>query len=180
MLPQAADQLVPRLCDRLRRADLSEEWPSNPSGILSALARLGDPTTLPVVTETLGAAAGRDNGNVVRAALEVLRALGPAAAPALARIRSMSTAEDIRTRSAVVAALWTVGGDPDEVMPLALALLDTSALPEAADVLGRIGPPAAAALPRFLEVLPHGHESARSSLGRSAGGASELSTATRS
>src|SRR5262249_51855649 len=127
MLPQAADQLVPRLCDRLRRADLSEEWRPSASGILSALAKLGDLTLLPVITETLAAAAERKNWDVMQSALKALRAFGPAAAPALARIRSVAAVDDTWTRSAAVATLWAVGGDLDEVMPLALALLDTYA-----------------------------------------------------
>lgn len=158
MLPRAADQLVPRLCDRLRRADLSEQWPSNAGGILSALAKLGDPTALATITFVLTAAAERQNWTVMRAALGALRALGPAAAPALAEIRSVVAVDDTWTRSAAITTLWTVGGHRDEVMPLALALLDTFALRDAADVLGQIGPPAAAALPRLRELLADNYE----------------------
>lgn len=157
MLPQAADQLVPRLYDRLR-ADLSEKWRPNASGVLSALAKLGDLTPLPVITETLAAAVERKNWDVARSALGALRAFGPMAAPALAQIRSVAAVDDTWTRSAAVAALWAVGGDFDEVMPIALALLDTCALRDAADVLGQIGTPAAAALPRLRELLTDGYE----------------------
>ncbi|GLY02366.1 hypothetical protein [Actinoplanes sp. NBRC 101535] len=152
-LPQAADQLVPRLHDRLRDADLSEKWPSEANGILSALTRLGDPSALPIVTETLVAAARQQNWDVTRSALTALHALGPAATSALAEIRSVIAVEDTWTRAAAVTTLWAVSGDRDEVMPAALALLETFALREAADVLGRIGPPAAAALPRLRELL---------------------------
>ncbi|MEE6262857.1 hypothetical protein [Plantactinospora sonchi] len=152
-LPQAAEQLVPRLRDRLSNVDLSKEWPSNPSGILSALAKLGDLSALPTITETLTAAAERRNWDVVKAALTALRAFGPAAAPALAAIRPMVAVDDTWTRSEAVSTLWAVGGDRDEVLPLALALLDTFALRDAAEVLGQIGPPAAAALPRLRELV---------------------------
>ncbi|MEV4139950.1 hypothetical protein AB0J72_48295 [Dactylosporangium sp. NPDC049742] len=158
MLPQAADQLAPRLCDRLRRADLSEKWQPSASGILSALAKLGNLTPLSLITETLAAAAERKNWDVVRSALEALRAFGPVAAPALPQIRSVAGVDDTWTRSAAVTTLWAVGGDLDEVMPLALALLDTYALRDAADVLGQIGSPAAAALPRLRELLADGYE----------------------
>lgn len=158
-LPQAADQLVPRLCDRLCRADLSEGWPSDPGGVLSALAKLGDPTALTMITDALAAAVERQNWTVVQAALEALRAFGPAAAaPALAGIRSVVAVDDTWTRSAAVTTLWAVGGARDEVMPLALALLETFALRDAADVLGQIGPPAAAALPRLRELLADNYE----------------------
>lgn len=150
--PQAAEQLLPRLRDRLRRADLSEEWPSNPTGTLSALARLHDLTALPMITARLVAAAEQENWEVVRSTLGALRAFGPAAMPALAEIRSVLAVDDTWTRSAAVATLWAVGGDHDEVMPLCLELFDTFALTEAVDVLGQIGPPAQAALPRLREL----------------------------
>ena len=158
LLPHAADQLVPRLCDRLGRADLSATPYSSASGILSALAKLADPTSLPLITDILAAAAERNNWNVVQSALRALDAFGPAAAPALAQIRSMAAADDTWTRSAAVTTLWAVGGDFDEVMPLALALLDTFAVGDAADLLGRIGPPAAAATPHLRDLLTNDYE----------------------
>lgn len=117
--------------------------------MLSALAKLRDVTSLPVITETLATAAERSNWDVMKSALAALEAFGPVAAPALPQIRSVAAADDPWTRSAAVATLWAVGGDRDEVMPLALALLDTFAIADAADVLGKIGPPASAALPRL-------------------------------
>lgn len=155
-LPQAADQLAPRLVDRLRGADLSSDWPSN--AILSALTRLAHPCALPVVTDTLAATAEQQNWAVVQSALAALRAVGPAAASALPEIRSVVAADDTWTRAAAVTTLWAVGGDRDEVLPLALALLDTYAQREAADVLGEIGQPAAEALPRLRELLTADYE----------------------
>lgn len=95
---------------------------------------------------------------MVRAALQAMEAFGPTAAPALAKIRSVIAVDDTWTRSAAVTTLWAVGGDHDEVLPLARALLDTFALRDAADVLGQIGSPAAAALPRLRELLADTYE----------------------
>lgn len=158
MLPQAAEQLVPRLCDRLRRADLSEQGPSSVGAILSALATLGDPTAVPVITGTLTAAVDRKNWHAAQSALRALRALGQVAASALPQIRSVTAVDDTSSRAAAVTTLWAVGGDRDEVMPLARALLDTFAVRDAADVLGQIGPPAAAALPRLRERLSDSYD----------------------
>ncbi|MFI6354659.1 HEAT repeat domain-containing protein [Streptomyces sp. NPDC050743] len=72
--------------------------------------------------------------------------------------RSLTAATHAHVRPAAVAALWAVGGDPAEVMPLLLGLLDDGIVSEAADVLGEIGPPAAAALPRLRELLTDDYE----------------------
>ncbi|MFI1075981.1 HEAT repeat domain-containing protein [Streptomyces puniciscabiei] len=67
----------------------------------------------------------------------------------------------ISSSEAVGAALWVVGGDLAEVMPLLLSLLDdriTFRISDAADVLGEIGPPASAALPRLRGLLTHDYE----------------------
>jgi HEAT repeat protein len=81
-LPKAANQeLVPRLCDRLRRVDLARqraEMSARPT--LSALAALGDQAALPVITETLQAAVRHEQRQTTYSALETLRAFGPAAA----------------------------------------------------------------------------------------------------
>ncbi|MET8637348.1 HEAT repeat domain-containing protein [Streptomyces sp. NPDC004680] len=161
-LPQAADQLVPRLCDHLRRIDLSRQWTEmSANSILSALAMLGDPVALPVMVDTLGAAVRHEQNGVTGSALEALSAFGPAAADARDRIRSLTTATDTHIRPAAVAALWAVGGDPAEVMPLLLGLLDddiTFWISDAADLLGEMGPSASVALPRLRALLTHGYE----------------------
>ncbi|MGX1274706.1 HEAT repeat domain-containing protein [Streptomyces phaeoluteigriseus] len=62
---------------------------------------------------------------------------------------------------AAVAALWAADGDLAEVMPLLLGLLDdpiTFRISDAADLLGEIGPPASAALPRLQGLLTHEHQ----------------------
>ncbi|MER6631079.1 HEAT repeat domain-containing protein [Streptomyces sp. NPDC000987] len=161
-LPQSADQLVPRLGDHLRRIDFSRQWNEmSANAILTALAALGDPAAVPVVADTLGAAVRHEQHGVTRSALKALGVFGPAAAGAQETIRSLTTATDAHVRPAAVAALWAVGGDLAEVMPLLLVLLDdpiTFRINDAADLLGEIGPPAAAALPRLRNLLTHDYE----------------------
>ncbi|MFL9659575.1 HEAT repeat domain-containing protein [Streptomyces sp. PB17] len=161
-LPQAADELVPRLGDHLRRIDLSQQWNEmSANAILAALAALGDPAAVPAVVDTLGTAVRHEQHGVTRSALKALGAFGPAAGEALDTIRSLTTATDAHVRPAAVAVLWTAGGDLAEVMPLLLALLDDSItfrISDAADLLGEIGPPASAALPRLRNLLAHDYE----------------------
>ncbi|MYQ96734.1 HEAT repeat domain-containing protein [Streptomyces sp. SID4946] len=161
-LPQEAAQLVPRLCSHLRRIDLSQQWTEmSVNAILATLAALGDPAAVPVVVDTLGAAVRHEQHGVTRSVLKALGAFGPAAAGARETIRSLTTATDAHVRPAAVAALCAVDGDLAEVMPLLLDLLDdriTFRISDAADLLGKIGPPAAAALPRLRSLLTHDYE----------------------
>ncbi|OIJ85366.1 hypothetical protein BIV25_44145 [Streptomyces sp. MUSC 14] len=115
-LPQAADQLVPRLCDHLRRIDLSQQRTEmSANALLSVLSALGDPAAVPAVGDTLGAAVRHDQHGVMRSALKALGAFGPAATGARDTVRSLTTATDAQVRPAVVAALWAVGmRDADE------------------------------------------------------------------
>ncbi|WP_217133252.1 HEAT repeat domain-containing protein [Streptomyces sp. AC558_RSS880] len=162
-LPQAAGQLVPRLCDRLRRVDVTQEWSEmSARALLSALAALGDATTaVPAVTETLEQAVRHERWHLTCSALAALKKFGSAAAPARETVRALTSASDAHVKPAAVAALWAVGGDREEVMPLLHDLLDDSItfrIGDAADMLGEIGPPAAAALPRLRELLAHGYD----------------------
>jgi HEAT repeat protein len=161
-LPQAADQLVPRLCDHLCRLDLSQQSAEmSANAILSALAALGEAAAVPVVVDTLGAAVRHGQHGVTRSALKTLGAFGPAAVGARDTIRPLTTATDAHVWPAAVAALWAVGGDLAEVMPLLLGLLDdgiTFRISDAADLLGEMGPPASVALPRLRNLLTHGYE----------------------
>ncbi|WP_405625587.1 HEAT repeat domain-containing protein [Streptomyces sp. NBC_00016] len=161
-LPQAADQLAPRLCDHLRRIDISQQWNEmSANAILAALAALGDAAAVPVVVDTLGAAVRHEQHGVMRSALKALGAFGPAAAAARDTIRALTTATDAHVRPAAVAALWAVDGDLAEVLPLVLHLLDdriTFRISDAADLLGEIGPPASVALPRLRNLLTHDYE----------------------
>lgn len=160
-LPHAADELVPRLCNHLRRLDLSQEWTKmSANALLAALAALGDPAAIDTILDALDAAVRHEQHGVTASALKALTAFGPAAG-AHETIRSLTTHTDAHIRPAAVAALWAVGGDLAEVMPLLLALLDDSItfrISEAAYVLGEIGTPASAAMPRLREHLTHGYE----------------------
>ena len=161
-LPQAADELVPRLGDHLLRIDLCQQWTEmSADAILATLAALGDPAAVPAAVDALGAAVRHEQHGVTQAALKALAASGPAAAEALDTIRSLTTATDAHVRPAAVAALWSVGEDLTEVMPLLLNLLDdpiTFRISDAAALLGEIGPPASVALPRLRNLLSHDYE----------------------
>ena len=157
-LPKSASkELVPRLCDYLGRVDLARHWAEMKARpALSALAALGDQAALPVITETLTTAVRHQQWQAACHALAALGAFGSAAAPALGEIRPLTAASDDRVRPAAVTALWAIGADLGEVMPLLHDLLTRRAgfgVRAAADVLGQIGPPAAAALPRLRELL---------------------------
>ncbi|MEV7394582.1 HEAT repeat domain-containing protein [Streptomyces sp. NPDC091215] len=161
-LPRAANELVPRLCDHLRRIDLSRQRTEmSANAILSALAVLGDLAAVAVVADTLGAAVSMGQHNITQSALKALGAFGPAAAGAQDSIRSLTTATDAHVRPAAVAALWAVGGDLSEAMPLLLGLLDgpiTFHIGDAAGLLGEMGPPASIAMPRLRDLLTHDYE----------------------
>ncbi|MFB7288808.1 hypothetical protein [Actinacidiphila glaucinigra] len=68
-------------------------------------------------------------------------------------MRGPARADDPAVRMAAAATLWAAEGDPAEVVPLPDDLLDTHRQREGADVLARIGPPAARALPRLRSML---------------------------
>mgnify|MGYP003945563153 FL=1 len=122
-LPQAAEELVPRLGEHLRRLDLSQEWTTmSANALLAALAALDDPAAIEVVVDTLGTAQRHEQHGVTTSVLKTLGAFGPAAAGARETIRALTTHTDAHVRPAAVAALWAVGGDPAEVMPLLLGL----------------------------------------------------------
>ncbi|WP_042379423.1 hypothetical protein [Streptacidiphilus melanogenes] len=150
--------------DALRMSgDLMRAWRGDHTSLITlvALASLGDPAALPVVHDTLTTAVGIAQWGIACSALETLRAFGPAAAPALAEIRALTGSTDAHVRPAAVAALWAVGRDHEEIMPLLLDLLDdtiTFRISDATEVLGQIGAPAAAALPRLRSLLTHEYE----------------------
>lgn len=124
----------------------------------SSVQHLGDPAAVTAVVDALGTAIHHDQHGITRSALKALAAFGRAAAGARDTIRSLTTAGDAHSRPAAVTALWAVGGDLAEVMPLLLGLLDdriTFRIDDAADLLGEIGPPASAALPRLRNLLTH-------------------------
>ena len=158
-LGQAAAEFVPRLCDHLRRVDLAGQWARmSAQPLLSALSGLGDAAAVPCVADVLAAAVRHEQNDVACAALTTLTAFGLAAAPALATIRSLTGAGDSQVRAAAVVALQSAGG-PAETLARELLAGDLwFQLTAAADVLGAIGTPAAAALPRLWELLTHSYD----------------------
>jgi len=85
----------------------------------------------------------------VPVALHVLEGMGAAAQPAAPEVRPFLDRPDPSTRLAAARALWAMTGDPDRVVPSLVAELqgrprDATA---AAKLLGKIGPPAEAAVP---------------------------------
>lgn len=158
MRPAAAD-LVPRLTRCLANADFSQQWAGvGPGTLVSALAALRNPTVIPAITDTVTAAVRHEEWRIAVSALEVLASLGALAASALMVVRPLADAEDVDVRVAATAALWELEGDPENVVPRLHDLLDSYRQHEAADVLGRIGPPAATVLPRLRKMLTAGYE----------------------
>jgi hypothetical protein len=159
-LTTGADQLVPMLSRYLADIDLTDpRQGSVASAIVSSLAELGDPAALPVLTATLRSAAQQDSSSITDSVLAALGTFGPAAMSALDTIRTFATAD--QTRSSAVVALWAVGRDSTDVLPLLHGLLHEGnpfEMADAADVLGEIGPPAEAAVPRLRVLLTHNYE----------------------
>ncbi|MDR7323706.1 MULTISPECIES: HEAT repeat domain-containing protein [Catenuloplanes] len=161
-LPGAAGRLVPRLLARLRRIDPADPRASRPgSALVSALSALGDPAAVPAIAGFLSATGSAEDSSSVRAALSALRAFGPAAAPALDAVRTVAATRDRYLGQEALAALWAIGRDRHELLPLLLdALADDAAyaVRTVGEALGEIGPPAAAALPRLRELLNHDYD----------------------
>ncbi|WP_086819011.1 HEAT repeat domain-containing protein [Allokutzneria sp. NRRL B-24872] len=156
----AADRLVPMLGRRLADVELTDpRWESTASTILRSLAELGDPAALPVLTTTLGSAVRQGVSSTTRAALAAVSAFGPDAASTVDTIRSLTT--DDQVRSSAIAALWAIGRDHTDVVPLLHDLLrqgNTAEMMDAANVLSEIGPPATAVVPRLRDLLTHDYE----------------------
>ncbi|MFJ1936625.1 HEAT repeat domain-containing protein [Kitasatospora sp. NPDC088160] len=157
-LPQAAGKLLPRLTRRLAEADFSQDWyRSDVRALVAALRRLGDPAAVPVLTAAVTASVEQEQWHTAAVALLALSSIGSAAATALETVRTLTDTDDPNLRFAAAKALWHIESDPAEAVPLLTALLDTGKDSDAADVLGRIGAPAADALPRLRQMLQAGH-----------------------
>ncbi|MFC0540530.1 HEAT repeat domain-containing protein [Kutzneria chonburiensis] len=160
-LTAAADQLVPRLIHQLAGIDLTAQhlhWGA--SGIMRALAELGDPTAVPALVDTLRSASEQDDSSSMSSALVALARFGPAARSGLDLVRTLAGGD--QARADAIATLWAIGRDVDEVVPLLYSLLHddhhTSKLTTAADVFAEIGPAAVAAVPRLRALLAHDYD----------------------
>ncbi|MFD0279776.1 HEAT repeat domain-containing protein [Kitasatospora sp. NPDC127111] len=161
-LPQASGELLPRLSRRLADADFSQDWYwSDACALVAALRRLGDPAAVPALTTALTTAVRQEQWRGAAAALSALARFGTDATSALETVRPLADAEDLDLRLAAAEALWALERDPADSVPRLTALLDTHKQQDAADVLGRIGAPAAAALPRLRQILRAGHDGTR-------------------
>lgn len=158
-LSAAAEELVPKLARLLAEADLSKQWPeTNTGALISALAELRHPAGLPALTHAVSAAARHEYWSTATSAVNALASFGPGAAPALMVIRPLTDAADVNLRAAAATAVWELGRDAAESVPILEALLDSHCNRDAADALGRIGPPARTALPRLRDLLDDGYE----------------------
>ncbi|MFE7587789.1 HEAT repeat domain-containing protein [Kitasatospora sp. NPDC057512] len=155
-LPQAAGELLPRLTRRLADADFSWPWGSA-TALMAALNGLGDPAAVPALTTALTTAVEQEQWQTAGAALYALGSIGTGAASALETVRPLVDAQDTDLRFAAVKALWDIECNPADAVPRLTALLDTSKDQDAADVLGRMGGSAAAALPRLRQLSETGH-----------------------
>ncbi|WP_331733624.1 HEAT repeat domain-containing protein (plasmid) [Embleya sp. NBC_00888] len=154
-LRAVADELVPRLSRRLVDIDLARQRSAMSAGaVVHALAELGDPAAVDAITAFAGAAVRHERWNTAASAVDALASFGTAAAPALGVVRPLADAADVNVRAAATAALWALERDPADVVPRLEKLLDSERNHATIDVLGRIGPPARAVLPR-LRAMSH-------------------------
>lgn len=153
-LPQAAAELTPRLIRLLADIDHSREWPDvSPTSLASALAALGDPTAVPALADAIAAAVQRGQWRTAAPILKALASFGPRAVTALETVRPLVEVQDQGTRTTAISALWELERRPEHVVPLLQRLLDDKRNFDAVNLAGRIGPPAAAVLPRLRQML---------------------------
>lgn len=153
-LPQSAAELTPRLVRRLADIDHSREWPDvSPVTLASALAKLGDPAAVPALTEAVQAAVRHKQSRTAEPVLKALASFGTRAASALDVVRPLTDAENVSLRTAAAGAVWELERRSENIVPLLERLLDDHRNFDAIDLAGRIGPPAAAALPRLRQIL---------------------------
>ncbi|MEV6196558.1 HEAT repeat domain-containing protein [Streptomyces sp. NPDC051920] len=153
-LPQCARELTPRLIRRLADVDHSREWPDvSPTSLASALAQLGDPAAVPALAETVQAALRHKQWPTAAPVLKALASFGTRAASALDTVRPLTDADNASVRTAAAGAVWELERRSENVVPLLERLLDDRRNFDAIDLAGRIGPLAAAVLPRLRKIL---------------------------
>ncbi|MET7385971.1 HEAT repeat domain-containing protein [Streptomyces sp. NPDC005529] len=146
-LGPAALPLAPLLRERLADVPLDDaDTFGRAAPLLSALGDLRHAAAVPEVLRLLHGAPRdlRMGDSLVRALTEALGAFGPAAREAIPTLRELLSGDD---PVAAAAALWSVEGDAETVLPPLLRALDLpgSSRP-AASALARMGPAAGAAL----------------------------------
>ncbi|MDX3186445.1 HEAT repeat domain-containing protein [Streptomyces sp. ME02-7008A-1] len=157
-LSGAANDLTPRLSRLLAEVDFLDPSQSMSAGALvSALGQLAGPMDARALTSAITATVCHKQWHMAVSALNALASLGPAGACALEVVRPLADARDVNVRAAATAALWELEGDAGRVVPRLVELLESHRHHEVADVLGRIGPAAAPALPRLRKMLTADH-----------------------
>ncbi|MEU8762701.1 HEAT repeat domain-containing protein [Streptomyces sp. NPDC048659] len=153
-LPECAADLAPRLIRRLADVDHSRQWPDiSPATLAFALAKLGDPTAVPALAETVRAAVRHKQGRTAEPVLKALASFGSRAASVLDVVRPLTDSDDDALSTAAAGAVWELERRPESVVPLLEHLLDDHRNFDAIDLAGRIGPGAAAVLPRLRQIL---------------------------
>ncbi|MFI1442151.1 HEAT repeat domain-containing protein [Streptomyces fructofermentans] len=153
-LPQAAAELTPRLIRCLTDVDHSREWPDiSPTASASALAALGDPSAVPALADAVSSAVRHKQWRTAAPILKALTRFGTSAATTLDTVRPLAEAEDVETRTAAASAIWELERRPESVVPLLQRTLGAERNFDAINLAGRIGPPAAAVLPRLRQML---------------------------
>ncbi|MGW3327483.1 hypothetical protein [Streptomyces virginiae] len=108
---------------------------------------------MPALTDAVRAAVQRKQWRTAASLLNSLASFGTRARSALAVVLPLAEADDTEVRTAAGGALWEIERRPESAVPLLEGLLDHGRNFDAIDVLGRIGPPAAAVLPRLRQML---------------------------
>jgi HEAT repeat protein len=91
-------------------------------------------------------------------AADALGDIGPNAKPAVPSLRALLPTAKGYDKLCISEALWKIEGDPQLVVPSLIELLHDDFGPirrDAASILGRIGPPAKAAVPVLIETVQH-------------------------
>lgn len=108
---------------------------------------------MPALTDALRSAVRHKQWRTAAPLLKALASFGTRAVAALETVRPLTEVDDQETRTAATSAVWEIERRPEHVLPLLQRLLDGKRNFEAIDLAGRIGPPAAAVLPRLRHLL---------------------------
>ncbi len=147
--PEAAAQAAPIVIDILEN-----KKPQQPASYVAALGHYGT-NSIPAIPLLIKYAQENDSTPLVNNALSSLGNIGPAAISAKPLLLSLLSSPD-RLRITAAIALWQVDSNElNHVLPTLLADISAArpqGLNHSITILGRMGPPAAAAVPRLLEI----------------------------
>ncbi|MGW5781121.1 PBS lyase [Streptomyces sp. NPDC003863] len=150
-LGPSAAMLAPLLTRRLAEVELDERLYDRVAPLLYALAAVRGAQAVPEVLRVLRGAPANRRDWVREATLRTLAAFGPAAAEAVPDMRRLLAADSAVVATTAARALWAAEGDRGDVLPALEGWLRPGASGAewcaAAQVLGEIGPAAAATAP---------------------------------